>query len=68
MQRIDVGKCIKIAQAKRDISVDQMARDMKVVKQQVYRWRQADDIKLRKVEELAEYFDMSLIEFLQLGD
>lgn len=66
--RTNVGKCVRIAQAKREISTANMADDFGVFRQQVQRWRSANDMRLHKVEELAEYFGMSRDEFLKLGD
>jgi protein tyrosine phosphatase len=68
VSKTKVGKCIKIAQEKRDITTMQMARDFNVHRQQVQRWRASDDMRLHKIEEFAEYFRMSRDEFLRLGD
>lgn len=68
MKNIDVGKCIRVAQMKRSIRSDQIAKDFNVAKQQVYRWRNAEDMAVSKASMFAEYFNMSVGEFLQLGD
>lgn len=65
---VDVGKCIKVAQMKRGIRSDHMARDFSVAKQQVYRWRNSEDMSVHKAAQFAEYFRMGLGEFLSLGD
>lgn len=68
MKTIDVGKCIKVAQMKRTIRSDQMAKDFSVAKQQVYRWRNSEDMSVSKALMFADYFNMSVGEFLELGD
>ena len=65
---VDIGKCVRVAQEMRGISSKQMAADFKTTKQQVWRWRNAEDMKLSKIEELAEYFKMTLYQFLTVGD
>ena len=65
---VDIGKCVRVAQEMRGVSTKQMAADLKTTKQQVWRWRNAEDMKLSKIEELAEYFDITLYQFLTIGD
>ena len=65
---IDIGKCVRVAQEMRGVSSKQMAADFKTTKQQVWRWRNAEDMKLSKIEELAEYFKMTLNQFLTVGN
>lgn len=64
---VDVGKCIKVAQMKRNIESEKMAHDFGVVKQQIYRWRNTEDMTVSKADEFAKYFGMTLTEFLELG-
>lgn len=68
MKTIDVGKCIKVAQMKRSVRSDRIAKDFGVAKQQVYRWRNSPDMAVSKACMFADYFNMSVGEFLQLGD
>jgi len=65
---VNIGKCVRVAQEMRGVSSKQMAADFKTTKQQVWRWRNAEDMKLSKIEELAEYFKMTLNQFLTVGD
>jgi len=65
---VNIGKCVRVAQEMRGITSKKMAADFKTTKQQVWRWRNADDMKLSKIEELAEYFKMTLYQFLTVGD
>lgn len=68
MSTTNVGKCIRVAQEKRDISTIQMAKDFNVARQQVHRWRGSPDMRIHKIEEFAAYFKMTRDEFLKLGD
>ena len=65
---VNIGKCVRVAQEMRGVSSKQMAADFKTTKQQVWRWRNAEDMKLSKIEELAEYFKMTLNQFLTVGN
>lgn len=65
---MNIGRCVRVAQEVRGISSKKMAADFKTTKQQIWRWRNADDMKLSKIEELAEYFNMTLYQFLTVGD
>ena len=65
---VDIGKCVRVAQEVRGISSKNMAADFKTTKQQIWRWRNAEDMKLSQIEKLAEYFKMSLDQFLTIGD
>jgi hypothetical protein len=68
MVKTNVGKCIRVAQEMRDISTSTMCKDFGVSRQQVHRWRSSDDMRVHKVEEFANYFNMGRNEFLSLGD
>ena len=65
---VNIGTCVRVAQEVRGISSKKMAADLKTTKQQVWRWRNADDMKLSRIETLAEYFNMSLYHFLTIED
>lgn len=65
---VNIGKCVRVAQEMRGISSKKMATDFKTTKQQVWRWRNAEDMKLSRIEILAKYFKMSLYNFLKIGD
>lgn len=68
MNKTNVGKCIRIAQEKRGVSTLTMAEHFNVHRQQVQRWRSSEDMRLHRIEQFANYFDMTRDEFLQLGD
>lgn len=65
---INIGKCLRIAQAMKDVTNVELARHFSVKPQQVVRWRNAEDMAIRRMEEIAGYFNMSLIEFMSLSD
>lgn len=62
----DVGKCIRVAQAIRNIKSSELARGLDVAPQQVVRWRSAKNIRLHQLQVIAKYFDMGLDEFVSL--
>lgn len=68
MNRLDVGKCFRIAQVKKGVSNRQLMDDFEVHRQQVHRWRHARSMSTQKVEEFANYFGMNVFYFLKLGD
>ncbi len=63
---INIGRCIRIAQVKKDMTGADLANRMNVSRQQISRWRKADDMKFSRVEEFAAAFQMPVIEFLSL--
>jgi len=68
MSKTNVGKCIRMAQEKRDVTTMKMAEDFNVHRQQVQRWRSSEDMRISRIERFAEYFGMNRNEFLELGD
>jgi len=64
--RLHFGKCLRLAQTKNSVSNVLMAKDFDVHHQQVMRWRKAKSVKLDLADRIAEYFGMSLCEFLAL--
>lgn len=67
MSRTDVGICFRVAQQLTGKTTGVICKDYGVTRQQVQRWRQADDMRLHKIEEFAEYFGLSLEQYLSLG-
>ena len=62
----NAGKCVRVAQAMRDISSANLARLSGVQPQQVMRWRKQENMKLHTMQELCRIFDMSLDDFCSL--
>lgn len=63
----NVGQSIKRAQEIRQITNAAMADDFGVVRQQVHRWQTTTDMRLSKIESFANYFDMTVYDFISLG-
>lgn len=64
---IEAGLCLRVAQTKYGKPTMKMAEDYGVARQQVHRWRTAQDMKLSKMQEFADYFGISLVEYIKLG-
>lgn len=63
----DVGLCLKIAQAKFDISSAELGRRLDVAPQQILRWRKSKNLKFHTVEQLVSQFGIGIDEFCALG-
>mgnify|MGYP001048109362 FL=1 len=64
----NVGKSLRIAQAMKDVKNIDLAERFNVKPQQVIRWRNTEDMYIHRVQEFADYFEMSLAEFIGLSD
>lgn len=65
--KINPGASIKVAQQLTGISSAKMCEDYGVVRQQLFRWTSASDMRLFKIREFADYFGVPFCEFLELG-
>lgn len=65
---IHFGKCLKIAQAMRDVKNVDIAKEFGVKPQQVIRWRGMADMNMHKVQWFAQYFGMTVDEFMSLDN
>ena len=68
MHKVNIGKCFRQAQAESGISTLKVAKDFGVFRQQVQRWRDAEDMHIHKIQEFAKYFGYSLEDFLRLSN
>jgi len=68
MQYTNIGRCLKVAQALRDVKNIDLAREVGVKPQQVIRWRNSQDMNFHRVQWFPNRFDMTLSEFLGLDD
>ena len=67
--RLHFGKCLRIAQTKKGVTNVGLAIHFNVHQQQVMRWRKSSSVKLVLADKIAEYFGMTLCDFLALdGD
>lgn len=64
----NIGKSLKIAQAMKDVKNIDLAEKFNVKPQQVIRWRSTEDMAIHRVQDFANYFEMSLGEFVGLSD
>ena len=63
----NIGKALRRVQADKRISNVDVARHFKVNPVQVARWRNSDDNRFSRVVEFAQFFDVPLQEFVELG-
>lgn len=66
MEFINLGERFKIAQDKTGKTTQKICTELQVTRQQVHRWRTANDMLIHKAQRFANYFEMSLQEFLGL--
>lgn len=60
-----VGKTLQRLQRLSDVNCTQLAKDLKTSPQQVSRWRQMEDMKISQIKQLADYFKVSVEEFIK---
>lgn len=68
MKYPNIGKSIRIAQAINDVKNTDLAEKFGVRPQQVVRWRNNEDMPIHQVQDFANYFGMSLFDFVGLSD
>jgi len=64
--KYNLGQGVILAQEQHDLSVAQLADRLGTSRMQIYRYREASDLKFSKVCLLADTFGMSLESFLEL--
>lgn len=62
----DIGKCLRIAQAKFDVKSADLAKGLDTVPQQVVRWRGAKNIRVHQLQDIVAFFGIGMDEFLSL--
>ena len=67
MKHINISRCLRVAQALKDVKNIDLAKRFGVKPQQVIRWRNSEDMSIHRVQEFASYFGMTLNDFLNLG-
>jgi DNA-binding Xre family transcriptional regulator len=60
----DVGKCLRVAMARQDMTSAELARLLSVTPQQVVRWRKAKTLKLDTIEMILYQLDLDLEDFV----
>ena len=66
-EEIDIGRCLRIAQAKFDVKSADLARAMNTVPQQVVRWRATKNMRVHTLKDICDHFGVTIDEFLKLG-
>lgn len=64
---VNPGAAIRAAQHLKGLTNLKMAEDYGVARQQINRWTHAEDMYLSKLREFAAYFNLPLVELLELG-
>lgn len=62
---MDIGKNLRVAQLVHGKSNKKVAEDLNIPVQMIHRWRYAKDIKLSRAKQLADYFGITLDEFVR---
>lgn len=65
-KEVNVGRCLRIAQAKYDVKSADLARAMSTVPQQVVRWRSTEDLRVATLKRITDHFGITIDEFLSL--
>ncbi len=66
--RFDVSRSLREAQFRSGSSNGDIAKHFNICPQQVCRWRHGEtDMKFSRVVDLAGFFNMDLIQFLEMG-
>lgn len=65
---IDVGKSMRVGLAAADKSMSSLAVYIGATRQQVHYWSKKQDLKVSTVASMADYFGLTVDEFLKLGD
>lgn len=66
MKYANLGKCLKIAQVKKDMTTVTLARLLGVSPQVAGLMRQRADMKYHQMQDICALFDMSVEEFIAL--
>lgn len=65
---VDVGRCLRIAQAKYDIKSAELAKRMGTFPQQIVRYRARKDMSIQTLVSIVAIFGISVDEFLSLEE
>tara|TARA_R100001480_G_scaffold104374_2_gene107119 strand:+ start:677 stop:886 length:210 start_codon:yes stop_codon:yes gene_type:complete len=65
--RFNVGRSLRKVQADKRVTNKTLADKIGVNPVQVARWRSSEDLKLSRVAQLASHFEMSIDDFLRVG-
>ena len=65
--RFNVGESLRKAQKDRRVTNKSLSENFGVSLVQVGRWRNSTDMRIGHIEAIADYLDMDVYEFLELG-
>ena len=67
MSRFNVGESLRKAQKERKVTNKSLSQEFGVSLVQVGRWRNCTDMRIGRVEAIAEFIGMDVYDFLDLG-
>ena len=65
--RFNVGESLRRAQKERKVTNKSLSEKFGVSLVQVGRWRNSTDMRIGHIEAIADYLEMDVYEFLELG-
>ena len=65
---MNLARSVRVASAIKGCAVSEVARGVGVDPSKVSQWRSTGLISLRNIEKLAAYFEMTVSEFIKLGE
>jgi len=65
--RFNIGKSVRVCMAMTERDISEIAQHFDVSEMTVYRWKAQKDQRISRIVALAEYFEMSVEEFIQYG-
>ena len=66
--RFNVGESLRQAQKDRGVTNKSLSENFGVSLVQIHRWRNTADMRIGHIEAIADYLDMTVYEFLELGE
>lgn len=66
--RFNVGESLRQAQKERGVTNKSLSENFGVSLVQIHRWRNTEDMRIGHIEAIADYLDMTVYEFLELGE
>lgn len=67
MSRFNVGESLRKAQKERKVTNKALSQEFGVSLVQVGRWRNCTDMRIGRIEAIADYLEMDVYDFLDLG-
>lgn len=61
---INIGRCIRLAQADKEVSSKELAERLNTARQTINRYRTSDDLKLSVIDKVSTALGLTVIELL----